>query len=155
MTPAIRAVKKAKVSFSIHDYQYDPNAEAYGPAAAKAIGVDEQQVFKTLIAEINGKQLAVGIVPVSKKLDLKAFAAAMKVKKASMAKGPDAERVTGYVVGGISPLGQKKRLPMILDESAQQFETIYVSAGKRGMQIEITADSLIGLTQAKVACIAH
>ncbi len=155
MTPAIRTVQKSKIPFKIHEYAHDPNAKAYGEEAAQALGVDTQQVFKTLIVEISGKQLAVGIIPVSKQLDLKAFAAAMNVKKAIMAQGQDAERATGYVLGGISPLGQKRRLPMILDESAHDFQNIFVSAGKRGLQIEIGVEALLGLIRAKIASIGR
>jgi len=155
MTPAINAAKKAKVPYSVHEYQHDPKAESYGTEAAEAIGVAAEQVFKTLLVAINGdnKKLAVGVVPVSGQLDLKAMAAALKAKKLSMANPHDAERATGYVVGGISPLGQKKRLPMVLDRSAERFNTIYMSAGRRGLEIEMSTADLIRITGASLASI--
>ncbi|MGH1461312.1 MAG: Cys-tRNA(Pro) deacylase [Neptuniibacter sp.] len=155
MTPAINAAKKAKVIFTVHEYQHDPNAESYGEEAAEAVGVSAERVFKTLLVAINGdsKKLAVGVVPVSGQLDLKALASALKAKKLTMANPQDAERATGYVVGGISPLGQKKRLPMVLDSSAERFETIYMSAGRRGLEIEMAAADLQKLTGAVVASI--
>ncbi|MGH1429701.1 MAG: Cys-tRNA(Pro) deacylase [Neptuniibacter sp.] len=155
MTPAINAAKKAKVNYNVHEYTHDPKAESYGEEAAEAIGVAAERVFKTLLVAINGdnKKLAVGVVPVSGQLDLKAMATALKAKKLTMANPQDAERATGYVVGGISPLGQKKRLPMVLDSSAECFETIYMSAGRRGLEIEMSAADLQTLTGAVIASI--
>lgn len=155
MTPAINAAKKSKIEYTVHEYQHDPNAESYGEEAAEAMGISSQQVFKTLLVAINGdnKKLAVGVVPVSGQLDLKAIASALKAKKVTMANPQDAERATGYVVGGISPLGQKKRLPMIVDSSAEQFATIYMSAGRRGLEIEMAVADLVKLTGAKQASI--
>lgn len=155
MTPAINTAKKAKVKYNVHEYTHDPKAESYGEEAAEAIGVAAERVFKTLLVAINGdnKKLAVGVVPVSGQLDLKAMAAALKAKKLTMANPQDAERATGYVVGGISPLGQKKRLPMVLDSSAESFETIYMSAGRRGLEIEMSAADLQTLTGAVIASI--
>ncbi|WP_420600369.1 Cys-tRNA(Pro) deacylase [Neptuniibacter sp.] len=155
MTPAINAAKKAKVNYNVHEYTHDPKAESYGEEAAEAIGVAAERVFKTLLVAINGdnKKLAVGVVPVSGQLDLKAMATALKAKKLTMANPQDAERATGYVVGGISPLGQKKRLPMVLDNSAECFETIYMSAGRRGLEIEMSAADLQTLTGAVMASI--
>ena len=155
MTPAINAAKKAKIDYTVHEYQHDPNAESYGEEAAEAMGISAGQVFKTLLVAINGdnKKLAVGVVPVSGQLDLKAIASALKAKKVTMANPQDAERATGYVVGGISPLGQKKRLPMVVDSSAEQFPTIYMSAGKRGLEIEMAATDLVKLTGATLASI--
>jgi Cys-tRNA(Pro)/Cys-tRNA(Cys) deacylase len=156
MTPAINAAKKAKVEFKVHEYDHDPNAASYGEEAADALGQDPNRVFKTLLVAINGdnKKLAVGVVPVSGQLDLKAMAAALKAKKVSMANPQDAERATGYVVGGISPLGQKKRLPLLLDSSASNYPTICMSAGKRGLEIEMHADDLLQITSGKIAEIA-
>lgn len=155
MTPAINTAKKAKVKYNVHEYTHDPKAESYGEEAAEAIGIAADRVFKTLLVAINGdnKKLAVGVVPVSGQLDLKAMATALKAKKLNMANPQDAERATGYVVGGISPLGQKKRLPMVLDSSAESFETIYMSAGRRGLEIEMSAADLQTLTGAVMASI--
>ncbi|WP_415883825.1 Cys-tRNA(Pro) deacylase [Neptuniibacter sp. QD34_54] len=157
MTPAINAAKKAKVAYQVHEYEHDPSAESYGEEAAQALGLDPAQVFKTLLVAIGGdnKKLAVGVVPVSGQLDLKAIATALKAKKVTMANPQDAERATGYVVGGISPLGQKKRLPLILDESAGNFETICMSAGRRGLEIEMSAEDLLKLTSGKMAAIGR
>ncbi|MCP4595065.1 Cys-tRNA(Pro) deacylase [Neptuniibacter sp.] len=153
MTPAINAAKKAKVEYTVHEYKHDPSAESYGGEAADALGIRPEQVFKTLLVAINGdnKKLAVGVVPVSGQLDLKAIAAALKAKKVSMANPQDAERATGYVVGGISPLGQKKRLPLVLDQTAETHPTIFMSAGRRGLEIEMAAADLVKLTGAVVA----
>lgn len=157
MTPAINAAKKAKVEHRVHEYRHDPAAESYGEEAALALGLNPAQVFKTLLVACNGdnKQLAVAVVPVIGKLDLKAMAAALKVKKVAMANPQDAERATGYVVGGISPLGQKKRLPLVLDNSATQFSSIYMSAGRRGLEIEMAAADLVRLTTATLADIGR
>ena len=156
MTPAINQAKKAKVIFSIHQYKHDPNTESYGEEAAVALGVSVERVFKTLITALNDNNtLAVAIVPVATQLDLKAVAAAAGAKKAVMADPKNAERTTGYVLGGISPLGQKRRLVTFLDESAMAFPTIYVSAGKRGLEIELSPQDLVTLTAAKTAAIAR
>ena len=153
MTPAINAVKKAKVDHKIHEYKHDPKAESYGDEAAKVLNIEPSQVFKTLLVALNGdqKKLAVGVVPVSGQLDLKAMASALKIKKVVMANPDDAERATGYVVGGISPLGQKKRLPLVLDASASSFKTIFMSAGKRGLEIEMSSTDLLKLTAGVLA----
>lgn len=157
MTPAINAAKKAGVTYKVHEYQHDPNAESYGGEAADALGIDPGQVFKTLLVALNGdnKKLAVAVVPVSGQLDLKAMAAALKVKKVAMANPQDAERATGYIVGGISPLGQKKRLPMVLDSSSESFATIYMSAGRRGLEIELAPADLMQLTGATSAVVGR
>jgi len=149
MTPAINVVVKAKVDHKIHEYTHDPKAESYGDEAARVLGIKPAQVFKTLLVALNGdnKKLAVGVVPVSGQLDLKAIASALKVKKVTMANPQDAERATGYVVGGISPLGQKKRLPLVLDQSAKEHVTIFMSAGRRGLEIEMSAADLVKLTK--------
>lgn len=157
MTPAINAAKKAAIDFTIHEYSHDPGAESYGLEAAEALGVDSARVFKTLLVMLNGdsKRLAVGLVPVACQLDLKAVASAHGAKKAEMAKPADAERATGYVVGGISPLGQKKRLPTAIDASAEGFTTLFVSAGRRGLEIELAPHDLQRLTGALFARIAR
>lgn len=152
-TPATVALTKAGAEFTLHPYDHDANAQAYGEEAADALGLPYGQIFKTLVAEVDGG-LAVAVVPVSGKLDLKAFAAALNSKRATMAEAAKVERVTGYVVGGISPVGQRKQLPTVVDESALDFETIYFSAGRRGLQIETAPKTLIKATQATTARIA-
>lgn len=153
-TPATVAAANAGVAFTLHAYEVDPNAESYGEAAADALGIPYGQIFKTLLAEVDGR-LTVGIVPVSSSLDLKALAAAAGGKKARMADPKDAERATGYVVGGISPLGQRRRLPTVIDASVSALATVYVSAGRRGLQIELVPADLVRLTGASTAAIAR
>ncbi len=152
MTPAIKVAKIAKIEYLIHEYHHDNNVDSYGEEAAQALGVNSQQVFKTLLISAPDlkDKMAVGIVPVSGQLDLKAIARQLKIKKAEIANPQDAEKITGYVVGGISPLGQKKRLKVVLDETALDFDTIYISAGKRGLEIELRPSDLIALCQAEV-----
>jgi Cys-tRNA(Pro)/Cys-tRNA(Cys) deacylase len=152
-TPATVALTRAKVEFTLHPYAHDSGAQAYGEEAADALGVPYERIFKTLVAETEAG-LAVAVVPVAGKLDLKAFAAALGGKRAAMADAAKVERVTGYVVGGISPLGQRKRLPTVVDESALGFATVYFSAGRRGLQIETAPENLVELTQAATAPIA-
>lgn len=149
-TPATALLDKQRVAHTLHSYEHDPRHESYGLEAAEALGLVPERVFKTLVAEVDGK-LAVGVVPVTAQLDLKGLAAALKGKKAKMAVVADAERATGYVAGGISPLGQKKRLPVVVDASALEFETIFCSAGRRGLEVEITPADLVRLTGAVVA----
>ncbi|MFC6886230.1 MULTISPECIES: Cys-tRNA(Pro) deacylase [Actinomadura] len=153
-TPATVAAAEAEIEYTLHPYEPPPDAESYGAAAADALGVPHERVFKTLLAEVDGR-LTVGVVPVSGTLDLKALAAAAGGKKAQMADPRDAERATGYVVGGISPLGQRRRLPTVVDESASGFATVYVSAGRRGLQIELAPADLVRLTGARLAAIAR
>ncbi|MCG8921651.1 Cys-tRNA(Pro) deacylase [Lentzea sp. CC55] len=152
-TPATALLDKQRVAHTLHSYEHDPRHESYGLEAAEALGLVPRRVFKTLVAEVDGK-LAVGVVPVTAQLDLKGLAAALKGKKAKMAAVADAERATGYVAGGISPLGQKKRLPVVLDASASGFETIFCSAGRRGLEVEIAPADLVRLTGAVVAGIS-
>lgn len=153
-TPATVALTRAGVTFTTHAYEHDPAATNFGLEAAEALGLDPAQVFKTLFAEVDGR-LVVGIVPVSGQLDLKALAAAVGGKKAGMADPADAERATGYVVGGISPVGQKRAHPTVLDESALQFETVYVSGGRRGLDIGLAPRDLVAVTDARTAPIAR
>jgi Cys-tRNA(Pro)/Cys-tRNA(Cys) deacylase len=157
MTPAIRAATAAGVRVTAHSYRHDPAVGNFGLEAAQALGLDPAQVFKTLLVMQNGdrRQLAVAVVPVAGQLDLKAMAAACGVKKVAMAEPAHAERVTGYVVGGISPLGQKRQLPTVLDESALNFDTIFVSGGRRGLDIEIAPTDLVRLCQAATAGIGR
>lgn len=157
MTPAILAVRKAGFSFQTHEYQHNPAISAYGLEAAEALQIQPARVFKTLIVTLDGdgKKMAVGIVPVTHQLDVKALAKAVGAKKAEMADPKQAERVTGYLVGGISPLGQKRRLVTILDESALEFATIFISAGRRGLEIELCPTSLMELCQADAVAICR
>ncbi|MBF6046853.1 Cys-tRNA(Pro) deacylase [Streptomyces sp. NRRL B-1677] len=153
-TPAIVALEKAGTAFSVHSYDHDPAVASYGTEAAEALGRDPAQVFKTLVAEVDGA-LTVAVVPVSGSLDLKALAAAVGGKRAAMADPAAAERTTGYVRGGISPLGQRRRLPTALDASAHSHATICVSAGRRGLEVELAPGDLAALTGAVVAPIAR
>jgi Cys-tRNA(Pro)/Cys-tRNA(Cys) deacylase len=153
-TPATLAAARAGVDFATHSYEHDPAVASYGEEAARAMGVPPEQVFKTLVADVDG-QLTVAVVPVSASLDLKALAAAVGGKRATMADPAVAERTTGYVRGGISPLGQRKALPTVLDASAQGRATVCVSAGRRGLEIELSPADLAGLTGATTAPIAR
>jgi Cys-tRNA(Pro)/Cys-tRNA(Cys) deacylase len=147
-TPAIAAAEKAEITFSVHEYAHDPKAASYGLEAAEKLGIDPARVYKTLVADVDGA-LTVAVVPVGAQLDLKALG-----KRAVMADTRLAERTTGYVAGGISPLGQRKRLPTLLDESALAFDTIHVSAGRRGLEIELAPADLLALTGGRAAAIA-
>lgn len=153
-TPATVALQRAGVHFVARSYDHDPSAESYGLEAAQALGVELGRVFKTLLVDTEAG-LSVGIVPVDHNLDLKAIATVLGVKRATMADPQQAERVTGYVVGGISPLGQKRSHPTVLDSSATDFETILVSGGRRGFDIELATDDLVRLTNARVASVAR
>lgn len=153
-TPAIHALLEAGVEHGVHEYHHDPSTElSYGMEAATALGIEPEQVFKTLCAEVDG-HLSVGIVPVVGKLDLKALAKALGGKRAEMAEPKHAERATGYVVGGISPLGQRTALPTAIDETVELFDEVYVSGGRRGLDISLAPADLIRLTSAVVADIA-
>lgn len=151
-TPATVALTAAGVAFTVHEYAHDARAESYGLEAAEAMGLDPGRVFKTLFADLDGA-LVVGIVPVAGQLDLKALARALGGRKAVMADPKAAERATGYVVGGISPLGQRRAHPTVVDESALDHETVFVSAGRRGMEVELSPAELVRLTAARVAAI--
>ncbi|WP_030871513.1 Cys-tRNA(Pro) deacylase [Streptomyces sp. NRRL F-2747] len=153
-TPAIVALNSARAEFTVHAYEHDPAHPSYGEEAAQAMGVSPDRVFKTLVAEVDGV-LVVAVVPVSGSLDLKALATAVCGKRAAMADPALAERTTGYVRGGISPLGQRKRLRTVLDESATGHATICVSAGRRGLEVELPPATLTALTQATLAPIAR
>jgi len=147
-------LSKAKVEFTTHGYEHDPAAKSYGLEAAEALGLAPEQVFKTLLVEVDGK-LTVGVVPVDKQLDLKATAAAAGGKKAVMADPAAAERTTGYVVGGISPIGQRRALPTVVDATATDHDTVYVSGGRRGLDIGLAPKDLITITNARTAPIAR
>lgn len=150
-TPAMVAAERVGIRFSVHEYEHNPNAESYGLEAAAALGVPVERVFKTLVAAIDGRRHVVAIIPVAARLSLKAIAAAAGGKKAEMATPADAERITGYVVGGISPLGQRKALPTVLDESALAHETVYVSGGLRGLDLELAPADLLRVTGGSTA----
>jgi Cys-tRNA(Pro)/Cys-tRNA(Cys) deacylase len=153
-TPATVALTRAGVEHLVHTYEHDPAAASYGLEAAEAMDLDPGRVLKTLLTSVDGR-LVVGIVPVSGQLDLKAVAAAVGGKKAVMADPADAERATGYVVGGISPLGQKRAHPTVVDASALGHPTVFVSGGRRGMEIELAPADLVAQTRATVAAVAR
>jgi Cys-tRNA(Pro)/Cys-tRNA(Cys) deacylase len=148
MTPAVAELDRAQVPYELHAYEHDPAHPSYGLEAAEQLGVDPRLVYKTLVAELDGK-LVCCIVPVERQLDLRSLG-----KRARLAAPEQAERATGYVVGGISPLGQRKRLPTILDASALEHPTIHVSAGRRGLEVELDPRDLVRLTSARVAACA-
>ncbi|MEU3855867.1 Cys-tRNA(Pro) deacylase [Streptomyces sp. NPDC028722] len=153
-TPATVALTAAGVDFTVHAYAHDPSHPSYGEEAAEAMGVSPDRVFKTLVADVDGS-LVVGVVPVAGSLDLKALAAAVGGKRATMADPTLAERTTGYVRGGISPLGQRKKLRTVLDDSAGAHPTICVSAGRRGLEVELAPQDLADLTDAVLAPIGR
>lgn len=146
-TPATVALTRAGIGFTLHEYDHDPRAASYGLEAAEALGLDPARVFKTLMATVDGR-LTVAIVPVSGQLDLKALARAVGGSRAAMADRAEAERVTGYVAGGISPIGQRKQLPTVLDSTALDHPTVFVSAGRRGLDLEIAPVDLVRITEA-------
>ncbi len=152
-TPAIAALIRAKVAYTLRPYEHDPRTTAYGDEVVTALGQDPARVFKTLVASVDGT-LVVGVVPVAAHLDLKALAVAAGGKKASMAPVAEAERSSGYVAGGISPMGQRRLLPTIVDRSASDFPTVFVSAGRRGLQVELAPEDLVAVCRARVANIA-
>ena len=153
-TPATVALTRAGVAFTEHAYAHDPAAPSYGVEAAEALGLDPAQVFKPLLTTVDGR-LVVGVVPVSGQLDLKAVAAAVGGKKAAMADPAAAERATGYVVGGISPVGQKRAHPTVVDTSALAFDTVYVSGGRRGLDLGLSPTDLVRVTAAVLADIGR
>jgi Cys-tRNA(Pro)/Cys-tRNA(Cys) deacylase len=153
-TPATALLTRRKVAFTLHEYQVEPGAGSYGEGAAASLGVAPGRVFKTLVAEVDGR-LTVGVVPVSGSLHLKALAAAAGGKRAAMAEPAKAERATGYVTGGISPFGQRTRLPIVVDSSALDWPTMFVSAGRRGLEVEVAPADLLALTGGVAAPIAQ
>jgi Cys-tRNA(Pro)/Cys-tRNA(Cys) deacylase len=146
------ALERAGIPFTVHEYAHDPRHESYGQEASEALGVPPERVFKTLITEVDGRLVA-GVVPVHGQLDLKALAAAVGGKRAAMAEVAAAERATGYVAGGISPVGQRRRLPVVLDASAMEFATVFCSGGRRGLEIELAPADLVRAAEAAVASI--
>ena len=155
MTPAVNAVRKARVVYQIHDYAHDASSASYGLEAAEKLDVAEERVFKTLVVSLDSKALAVAVIPVSSMLSMKLVAKAAGAKKATMAEPAAVERSTGYVLGGVSPLGQKKRLKTIIDSAASDHPTVYVSAGRRGLEIELGPGDLAELTGASFAGICQ
>ncbi len=154
-TPAINALRAAGVPFELHTYDHDPASMSFGAEAATALGVAQDRVFKTLLACTDQARLVVAIVPVNTMLDLKALATVSGAKRAEMADPSQAQRSTGYVVGGISPIGQRRALPTILDESAQDFETVLVSGGRRGLDVELSPADLAAVTGAQYAAVSR
>lgn len=155
MTPAILLVRKSGITHAVLEYEHDPSVARYGQEAADALGLDAATVFKTLVADVEGVGLVCAVVPVAAMLDLKALADAVKGRRAKMADPAAAERATGYVVGGISPLGQKKALPVVVDASALSWPTIHVSAGRRGLELALAPDDLVKLARARTGVIAR
>ncbi len=155
MTPALDLLKKVRAEHRIHSYEHDPKAASYGLEAAEKLGLEPARVFKTLLASTEKGELLVAVVPVVGTLDLKALAQAAGAKKTEMADPAAAQRSTGYLLGGISPLGQKKRLRTFIDETARPFETIFVSAGRRGLEVELSAQVLATHTNAAFAAIGR
>jgi Cys-tRNA(Pro)/Cys-tRNA(Cys) deacylase len=153
-TAATALLSRQGIPHTVHSYSHDPRHESYGTEASEALGIPADRVLKTLVADVDGA-LTVGVVPVSAQLDLKALATAVGGKKAAMADAADAERATGYVVGGISPLGQRKRLRVVIDSTALEFPTVYCSGGRRGLEIELAPGDLVQAADATVAPISR
>lgn len=151
MTPAIKLLRKLGIPFNTLEYTHDPGANSYGEEACEKLGLNSCQVFKTLVVQASVKQLAVAVIPVACQLQLKYAAAAVGVKKVEMADQVVVQRTTGYLLGGISPIGQKRRLPTFLDVSAEDYDVIYVSAGRRGLEVEISPADLLQVTSGQFA----
>ena len=147
-TPAVAAAERAGIAFTVHEYEHDPGAGSFGLEAVEKLGLDPARVFKTLVVDVDGV-LTVAIVPVEAQLDLRSLG-----KRARLAEARAAERATGYVTGGISPLGQRRPLPTLLDESALAFDTIHVSGGRRGLELELAPADLLALTGGRTAAVA-
>jgi Cys-tRNA(Pro)/Cys-tRNA(Cys) deacylase len=155
MTPAINLAKQSKIAFTIHQYQHDDNNKDYGQEVADKLNIAANRIYKTLVVQLDNKILAVAIIPVTKQLNMKLFAKSLKAKKALMANSNDVLRSTGYILGGVSPLAQKKALATVIDSSAEQLESMFVSAGKRGLEIELTPNDLIQLCHAQFSAISR
>jgi len=148
MTPAIEVAREVNLSFQIHEYEHDPSIQSYGEEAAAELGVDRKRVFKTLVVELSTKELCVYVLPIMHQLNMKSAARAAGVKKATMANAKSVVRVTGYVLGGVSPIGQKRNLRTFIDTTASNFDSVYVSGGRRGLDIELNILGLVDLLQA-------
>ena len=148
MTPAIEVAREANLSFQIHEYVHDPSIQSYGEEAAAELGVDRKRVFKTLVVELGTKELCVYVLPIMHQLNMKSAARVAGVKKATMANAKSVVRVTGYVLGGVSPIGQKRNLRTFIDTTAGNFDSVYVSGGRRGLDIELNILGLVDLLQA-------
>ena len=148
MTPAIEVAREANLSFQIHEYEHDPSIQSYGEEAAAELGVDRKRVFKTLVVELSTKELCVYVLPIMHQLNMKSAARVAGVKKATMANAKSVVRVTGYVLGGVSPIGQKRNLRTFIDITAGNFDSVYVSGGRRGLDIELNILGLVDLLQA-------
>lgn len=155
MTPATKLLKKQKITFSVHEYSHDKNSESYGLEAAEKMGVEPHLVFKTLVVTLDNGELVVAILPVAEKLSMKLVAKTFAAKKAQMANKEDVLRSTGYVLGGVSPLGQKKRLKTVINSSAFDYENIFVSAGKRGLELALSPLELKKILQSKSSYICQ
>jgi Cys-tRNA(Pro)/Cys-tRNA(Cys) deacylase len=155
MTPAIKLLQQQRILHTVREYEHDPGNESFGREAAAKLGLPETRVFKTLVVALDGKELIVAVIPVSALLSMKAIAKAAGGKKADMAAPKDVERSTGYVLGGVSPLGQKKRLRTVIDQSALSFPTVYISGGRRGLDIELAPQDLARLLNAIFAEVAQ
>ncbi|WP_076416462.1 Cys-tRNA(Pro) deacylase [Shewanella sp. UCD-KL12] len=151
MTPAINALKKAKIAFTTHEYQHETGCDSYGLEAVEKLNLESRYVFKTLVVQLDSKQLVVAIIPVDTKLNMKQIAKAAKAKKAVMANSDDVQRSTGYKLGGVSPIAQKKRLITFVDLTAENLDRIYVSGGQRGLDIALEPEQLLLMTQASYA----
>ena len=154
MTPAVTALERLGLAFRVLEYEHDPRSEAYGSEAAEALELDPHAVFKTLLARLEPDELVVALVPVTASLDLKALARAAGAKRAAMAAPADAERATGYVVGGISPLGQRRTLRAFVDETVTILDQCYVSGGRRGLELALAPDDLVAAISANVSDLA-
>ncbi|MFA5461413.1 MAG: Cys-tRNA(Pro) deacylase [Sulfurimonas sp.] len=155
MTPCVKQLKKSKIEYILHQYAHDESSQSYGEEAAQKLSIAPERVFKTLVVMSEAKDFAVGIVPVSSMLSMKLMAKALDVKKVMMADAKDVEKISGYVLGGVSPIGQKKSLKTIIDISAKNFVTVFVSAGKRGLEVELSAEDLKSLINAKLEAICQ
>jgi Cys-tRNA(Pro)/Cys-tRNA(Cys) deacylase len=153
-TPALTALVRGGVTHQVHHIDHDPRVTTYGREAAEALGVDPDRVFKTLVCAVKAR-LVVAVVPVTGELDLKALASTLGVKTADLADSGTAERATGYVVGGISPIGQKRRLPTLIDQSVTRWDSVFISGGRRGLEIELTPADLVAVTKGRLAAIGR
>lgn len=154
MTPAVTFLKKQKIAFTLHRYQHDPDHPSYGLEAAEQLDIEPDRVFKTLVVQTDDGELVVAVVPVNRQLNLKSLGRLLKVKKLTMADGKAVQSATGYLLGGVSPLAQKKRLRTVIDQSAVHYPTILFSGGRRGLEIELAPDDLISLCGAQTGSIS-